>query len=208
MDRYRAVGQPSDEELAARAAAGSAAAFEELVSRYTPRLFFFLRPKSDSDEDIEDLIQETFLRAFRSIDRYDARWKFSTWLFTTAVRLSISRHRSKKSPSAQLDPEGQASSAPGPQEALVQKEEKAERKNIWNVARTLKPREYEALWLRYAEDMPVKDIARAMKKSRVGVRSLLYRSRLKLGRKLKSPAPAAGPAQDEAALLERKFSIL
>jgi RNA polymerase sigma-70 factor (ECF subfamily) len=208
MDSNQAVGPPSDEELAARAAAGSAAAFEELVSRYTPRLFFFLRPKSDSDEDIEDLIQETFLRAFRSIDRYDARWKFSTWLFTTAVRLSISRHRTKKSPSARLDPEGQASSAPGPQETLVQKEEKAERQNIWNVARTLKPLEYEALWLRYAEDMPVKDIARAMKKSRVGVRSLLYRSRLKLGRKLRSSAPAAGTAHEEAALLERKFSIL
>jgi RNA polymerase sigma-70 factor (ECF subfamily) len=208
MDKNRAVGPLSDEELAARAAAGSAVAFEELVSRYTPRLFFFLRPKSDSDEDIEDLIQETFLRAFRSIDRYDARWKFSTWLFTTAVRLSISRHRSKKSPPARLDPEGQASSAPGPQETLVQKEEKAELKNIWNVARTLKAREYEALWLRYAEDMPVKDIARTMKKSRVGVRSLLYRSRVKLGRKLRSSASAAGAAQEEAALLERKFSIL
>jgi RNA polymerase sigma-70 factor (ECF subfamily) len=91
---------------------------------------------------------------------------------------------------------------------LAQKEEKEERKNIWNVARTLKPREYEALWLRYAEDMPVKDIARAMKKSPVGVRTLLYRCRLKLGRKLKSSAPAAGMAQAEPAPLERKFSIL
>lgn len=208
MDKDRADARTSDEELAARAAAGSRTAFEELVTRYTPRLFFFLRPKSDSDEEIEDLIQETFLRAFRSIDRYDARWKFSTWLYTTAVRLSISRYRSKKGTAAQLDPEGSESPSPGPQEILVQKEERAERKNIWNVAKTLKPKEYEALWLRYAEDMPVKDIARAMKKSQVGVRSLLYRSRLKLGKKLKTPAPAAGLAKAESAALERKFSIL
>jgi RNA polymerase sigma-70 factor (ECF subfamily) len=208
MDRNRTVGHQSDEELAARAAAGSRAAFEELVARYTPRLFFFLRPRSDSNEDIEDLIQETFLRTFRSIDHYDAKWKFSTWLFTTAVRLSISRHRSKKSTPVRLDPEGQESPAPGPQETLAQKEEKEERKNIWNVARTLKPREYEALWLHYAEDMPVKDIARAMKKSQVGVRALLYRSRLKLGKKLKASAAVPRMTQAESAPLERKFSIL
>ncbi|HUU36588.1 MAG TPA: sigma-70 family RNA polymerase sigma factor [Candidatus Desulfaltia sp.] len=196
----------TDEELAAQTAAGSRAAFEVLVSRYSPRLFNFLRSRSESDEDIEDLMQETFLRAFRHIDRYDPTWRFSTWLYTTAVRLAISRHRANKTRLLPLDPELPEHPSPGPQERLIQKEEAQARKNIWNLARTLKPGEYQALWLRYAEGLPVKDIARAMNKTQIGVRTLLYRSRLKLGQKLRSPSPSAALA--EAASAGRRLQIL
>ncbi|HCS49033.1 MAG TPA: hypothetical protein DIW61_12570, partial [Candidatus Aminicenantes bacterium] len=63
MDAIREALNPTDEELASRAAAGSRPAFEELVSRYGLRLFYFLRSRSGSDEDVEDLVQETFLKA-------------------------------------------------------------------------------------------------------------------------------------------------
>ena len=69
----------------------------------------------------------------------------------------------------------------------------------------MKPDEYEVLWLRYAEEMPVKEIARAMKRSLVGVRVLLHRSRLKLGKKLREPSPTAGLAK--AAAVEHRLSI-
>ena len=206
MDTIREALNPTDEELAARAAAGSRSAFEELISRYSPRLFHFLRPRSGSDEDVEDLVQETFLKAYRNIGRYDPRWKFSTWLYTAAVRLSISRHRSQGVKPLPLDSEGPKHQSPGPQEALIRKEEAQKAGNIWLLARTLKPSEYEVLWLRYAEEMPMKDIARATKRSLVGVRVLLYRSRLKLGKKLRAPSPAAGLA--EAAAAEQRLSIL
>ncbi len=176
----------TDEALAVRTAAGSQAAFEELVSRYSPRLFHFLRSRTESDEDIEDLLQETFLRVFRNIDRYDPGRRFSTWLYTLAVRLAISRHRVRKVKALPLDPEIPEHPSPGPQERLIQKEEAQAQSNIWSVARTLRPGEYRALWLRYAEGMPVKEIARAMNKTQLGVRSLLHRSRQKLGRKLTS----------------------
>jgi RNA polymerase sigma-70 factor (ECF subfamily) len=196
----------TDEELAAQTAAGSLAAFEELVSRYSPRLFYFLRSRSESEEDIEDLMQETFLRTFRSIDRYDPKWRFSTWLYTTAVRLAISRHRAKKTRSLPLEPERYEHPSPGPQESLIQREEAQAKSNIWNVARTLRPGEYRALWLRYAEGLPVKDIARAMNKTQLGVRALLHRSRLKLGEKLKTASPSAVPA--EAVSVRRRLEIL
>src|SRR5512137_1234428 len=93
MDTMPGAAEVSDESLAARAAAGSCAAFEELVTRYTGRLFHFLKPRSASREDLEDLVQETFFRAYRNIDRYDARWRFATWLYTVGTRLAISRHR-------------------------------------------------------------------------------------------------------------------
>ncbi len=190
------TSRASDQAIAAQAAAGSRVAFEELVSRYTGRLYHFLRSRSASREDLEDIVQETFLKAYRNIDRYDERWKFATWLFTIAVRLAISRHRAAgvgRFSSVAADPE---SPLPGPQEALVMREEAQSLKNIWDVAGTLGPGAYEALWLRYAEEMPVKDIAQAMGKTQLGVRALLHRSRIRLAEKLKA---AERQAQPEAA---------
>jgi RNA polymerase sigma-70 factor (ECF subfamily) len=193
-----AIKEPQDrmdEELASQTAAGSRAAFEELVSRYSPRLFYFLRSRFESDEDIEDLMQETFLRLFQKIDLYDPERRFSTWLYTIAVRLAISRHRAKKPRPLPLDPELPEHTSPSPQERLIQKEEDQARQNIWNLARTLRPNEYQALWLRYAEGLPVKDIAEAMNKTRLGVRAILHRSRQKLSRKILSASPSAAPAE-------------
>jgi RNA polymerase sigma-70 factor (ECF subfamily) len=206
MDRREEPQNRTDEELAAQSAAGSRAAFEDLVSRYSPRLFYFLRSRSESDEDIEDLMQETFLRAFRHIDRYDPKWRFSTWLYTTAVRLAISRHRAKKTRTLPLEPELSEHPSPGPQESLIQKEEAQAKKNIWNLARTLRPGEYQALWLRYAEGLPVKEIASAMNKTQLGVRALLHRSRLRLGQKLRTDLSSAVPA--EAVSARRRIEIL
>jgi RNA polymerase sigma-70 factor (ECF subfamily) len=197
MNEKSPVAELPDKELAARASAGSREAFEVLVSKYTPRLFAFLRPRAGSAADLEDLVQEAFMRAFSNIQRYDARWRFSTWLYTLAVRMAISRHRAQKIKPVSLDEDKPKSSSPGPMEALIQKEEAERRKNIWNLALTLRPIEYEALWLRYAEDMPVKDIAAAMGKSQVGVRALLHRGRINLAKKLKEPACSHSLAEKE-----------
>jgi RNA polymerase sigma-70 factor, ECF subfamily len=213
MDKMPGAAEVSDESLAAQAAAGSRAAFEELVTRYAGRLSHFLKSRSASREDLEDLVQETFLRAYRNIDRYDAKWKFATWLYTVGVRLAISRHRAAGSgrfrPAA-ADPE---CPSPGPQETLALREEAQSQMNIWNVAGTLGPHAYQALWLRYAEEMPVKDIARAMGKTQMGVRTLLHRSRVRLAERLKGAErreqPAAG-AENEAGVFPpgRKYPIL
>jgi RNA polymerase sigma-70 factor (ECF subfamily) len=206
MDKKLPTAAASDEELAVRAAAGSRAAFEELVTRYTPRLFHFLRHRFEGNEDLEDLVQETFFRAYRSIGRYNARWKYATWLYTIAVRLAISRHRATKTGRVRPASGEPECPSPGPQEILARKEETLVQKNIWNLARTLGSREYEALWLRYAEEMPVRDIARTMGKTQVGIRALLHRSRLKLGKKLRSAEQAADLAG--AAPAGEKYTVV
>ena len=94
MSNIQAVKQLSDEKLASKVATGSRSSFEELVSRYSSRLFYFLRHRFKTDQDIEDLIQETFLKAFRNIDRFNPERKFSTGLYTIAIRQAISRFRS------------------------------------------------------------------------------------------------------------------
>src|SRR5437762_8076096 len=76
---------PSDavsaEELAVRARDGSRVSFDELVVRYRPRLVAFLARRLADAAEAEDVAQETFLRAYDHLDRYDPARPFSTWLF-------------------------------------------------------------------------------------------------------------------------------
>lgn len=164
----------SDEELALKCAAGDRPAYEELVCRYTSRLFHFLLPKIGSDQDVEDLIQETFLKTFRNINNYNPEWRFSTWIYTTAGRLAISHYRRRKPTAADREFRSQEQ---GPEERIIQKQE---RQNIWITARQLSRKQYQTLWLRYTEDMPVKEIAQILRMTPVQVRVLLHRARLNL----------------------------
>ena len=200
MDKVSTVKRLSDEELASKTAEGSRSLFEELVSRYSLRLFYFLRHRTETDQDIEDLVQETFLKAFKSIDRFDPEWKFSTWLYTIASREAISRHRSNKKMT--FNPAFE-SSIPAPEEIVIRKQES---QNIWELASTLPAKEYEALWLRYAEDMPIKDIARVTKKSPITVRVLLYRARLNLAERIDQSAFSNKPTGTTP--VKEKFSLL
>jgi RNA polymerase sigma-70 factor (ECF subfamily) len=84
-----ASGRLSDEQLMARLAGGSNAAFEELLARYeTPMLTFCYAFMRDRDA-AEDLAQETFMRVFRNASRYQPVAKFTTWLYKIAANLCI-----------------------------------------------------------------------------------------------------------------------
>ena len=82
--------------LVARAQAGSRTAFSALVDRFETRVFNFLLRRTSSRSDAEDLTQEAFVRAWLRIDRYRARWAFSTWLFTLAARLAATHERRRR----------------------------------------------------------------------------------------------------------------
>ncbi len=200
MNQSASIKHLSDEEIASRAAAGSAGAFEELVFRYNARLCHFLRHKTQTDQDVEDLAQETFLKAFRNLGRFDPRRKFSTWLYTIAVRQAINRYRRQKP--REESPEFRSHEL-DPQEALIRKERS---QNLWHQASTLPPQEYEALWLRYAEDMSVKDVAKVLKKRPLTVRVLLHRARLNLAKRMHLKAVSEG--LDGPASIEHKLSVL
>ena len=168
--------QLTDEELVVNTQAGSHHHFEELVNRYSNRLFHYFRSKISRDEDIEDLVQETFLKVYRNIRRFDDRYKFSTWIYTTASRLAISYFRKMRNRESTTR---FVSSASDPHETLIKEDNY---KNLWCIAQTLQKNQYQVLWLRYMEDMSTKEIARVMGKSQIYVRVLLHRARLSLTR--------------------------
>jgi len=177
----------SAEELALRAQQGCQDSFTELVERYGVRLYQFLHNKTDNVHDAEDLVQDTFIKAHRNISRYRTSWKFSTWLFTIAARLASSHNRGlhHQQTVAGVDP-----TCVRPVDATIQQEMQ---EGLWAAAKSLSKNQYEALRLRYAEDMSIKEIAKVLRKTQVGVKVILYRARMNLAQRLRDMA-----AEDEA----------
>jgi len=169
----------SSEELAWRSKQGCEASFALLVERYAPRLLCFLSRRTGNIHDTEDLVQDTFLRAFENIHRYRKTCKFSTWLFTIAVRLATSQYR--KTQAGRGVPKV-GSDVACPSTILSEREQ---RQNLWSQAMELSKSQYQVLWLKYAEDMPIGEIARVMGKSRVSVKVLLYRARTGLAQRIR-----------------------
>ena len=63
------------------------------MRRYQVPLSRFLGRKFPSRRDVEDIVQDAFVRAWQSLHRYDKRYAFRTWMFTIAYRLCVSRGR-------------------------------------------------------------------------------------------------------------------
>ena len=175
-------GGLSSEELACHTQAGSSACFEELVTRFEGRLLHFLAQRSRNVHEAEDLLQETFARAYHKIEKYDSRWRFSTWLFTIAARLACNQRR-KPSRQSLEDVHLLPAEGDDPLTIVARQEEK---NNLWTLAaELLNENQYTALWLQYAQGMSVKEVSKVMGKTQTNVKVLLFRGRFALARNLR-----------------------
>src|SRR6185503_19694866 len=84
----------SDEVLAARAVAGDASAFETIVERYQGRVYR-LACRLTSETDAPDILQETFLQAFRHVASFRGEARFGTWLYRIATNASLMQRRTR-----------------------------------------------------------------------------------------------------------------
>ena len=169
----------SSEELASHARAGSEACFEELVRRHSGPLHGFLCRRVGNSHDAEDLVQETFLRARANLDRFEPRYAFSTWLFTIGSRLAA---RAPRGDEPREDAAADLVDEETPSRIIEGREE---RTNLWaRGAGIVSDAEYETLWLMYGEGLTVAEIARRSGRSRVHVKVLLHRGRVRLARRL------------------------
>jgi RNA polymerase sigma-70 factor (ECF subfamily) len=176
----------SDErDLIEAARAGSAVAFTELVHAYRVRLLRFLLTRCPTHADAEDALQDTFLNAFRYLDSYDPRWRFSTWLYRIAIRNAGKLHRAHEVLETEpSDPDA---------DPLRQCMADSERDNLWLTARRLLREDVcAALWLRYVEDMSVNDVAAVLDRSTSWTKVNLMRAREALEAELVEDAPANG----------------
>ena len=87
---------PDDAALLERLRAGDEAAFEELVRAYSGRLLAVARRFLSSEEDARDAVQDAFLSAFRSLDRFEGNARLSTWLHRIVVNASLMKLRTRR----------------------------------------------------------------------------------------------------------------
>lgn len=166
----------TDEELVKSALQGADGAFNELVQRYQVRLLRFLLTRTNSREDAEDAIQDTFISAYRYLYSFDSRWRFSTWLYRIALRNLPAR---AVLPGQRVENVEQLVADSGdPLQACIND---GEHENVWLTARAvLQDDVYAALWLRYVEDLSVRDVARVLEKSVSWTKVNLMRGRRRL----------------------------
>jgi RNA polymerase sigma-70 factor (ECF subfamily) len=81
--------QPKDDELVARTKDGDASAFDDLVRRYSPRVYGLVYNMTSNHEETNDLLQDIFLKAFRSIKGFRGDSSFYTWIHTIAANMTI-----------------------------------------------------------------------------------------------------------------------
>lgn len=167
----------AEAELVAAAQAGSERAFTALVEAYESRLYRFLLGRCARACDAEDVLQDTFVNAWRYIGSYDPRWRFSTWLYRIALRQAAARPPAPEPPGDEPADTGA--------DPLADCVAASQRRNLWLAARThLRPEVYTALWLHYADDLPVRDVARIMGRSVPWVKVSLHRARKRLATEL------------------------
>src|SRR6202171_6283947 len=87
-----AMEQPrsdEDQQLVARTQAGEAAAFDQLVVKYTPRLYGLVYNMTSNHEDTNDLLQDVFSKAYKSIRGFRGKSSFYTWIHSIAVNMTL-----------------------------------------------------------------------------------------------------------------------
>ena len=175
----------TDEQLVEATLDGSDAAFGELVERYQERLLRFLLARSSSRADAEDAIQDTFINAYRYLASFDSRWRFSTWIYRIALRNAAKQRRPEWHDS-------EVEIAADDADPLTACIAASERENVWITARRLlKDDAYDAMWLRYVEDLSVREIAAALNRSASWTKVTLMRGRRRLSTAMAEAPPAA-----------------
>ena len=187
----------TDKELARGAACGGRAEFDEIVRRYCRPLTMFAISKTGTLQDAEDIVQETFLRAYQNINSFDSEYSFENWLFTIAYRIIVSGYRKKRP---------QQLSDKAAVQLVADEPDRQEDQWVWEAAREMGIEAFTALWLRYKQDMTTSEIAQVMKKTKIMVRVLLHRSRIRLAKQIADQPEIAEQSQwirGRAIFLER-----
>jgi RNA polymerase sigma-70 factor (ECF subfamily) len=156
---------------------GDRRAFDELFERYTPRLHSFLTRMVRDRGRAEELTQDVFVRLYTAAERYQARTRFSTYVFGIASNLALNHlaraWRQREHGFSDDHPEP-AAGEPGPMEQL---EAARTQQALERALGELPERQRAALLLRVHEDMGYDEIAAALGTSVPSVKSLLHRAR-------------------------------
>src|ERR1051325_9312746 len=97
----------TDAAFVAKARLGDADAYRVLVERHSRALFRLAYRMTCNESDAEDVVQESFMRSYRQLGKFDERASFGTWLYRIAANCALDLVRSRKRRSEQLTPAGE-----------------------------------------------------------------------------------------------------
>jgi RNA polymerase sigma-70 factor (ECF subfamily) len=183
--------QQNDAEIVAEILKGDREKFSDLVQRYQGRLVNYLYRLLRSTEEAQDLAQEVFVKIYLALDRYDPRYKFSTWLFRVAQNAAIDKIRKRRLKVVSMDRPGDRDDEsrtwefPSPDPSPYRNMRNRERGEAIQEVIDQLPWEYrELIVLRHYGELSYDEIA-SLKKMPLGtVKNKLFRGRQMMKEKL------------------------
>jgi RNA polymerase sigma-70 factor (ECF subfamily) len=188
-------GSPStfdETALVARAQAGDAQAFTELVNHYERKIYRLAKHITQNDEDAEDVLQETFLKAYEHLDTFQGNSKFYTWIVRIGVNEALMKLRKRKGDrTVPLDEPVDTGEEMVAREIAVWEDNPEDRYSreemreiLDQAVESLKPDFRTVFVLRDIEELSTEETAETLGISVPAVKSRLLRARLALREKL------------------------
>jgi RNA polymerase sigma-70 factor (ECF subfamily) len=186
--------EDSDAALVERARGGLSDAFRVLVERHSRSVFRLAYRMTLNEFDADDVVQETFLRAYRGLGRFDGRSEFSTWIYRIAVNCSLDLQRARgkrvELSTGSQESDGLAATLtapdPGPHRVALSGQV---RQIVDHTLAGLSPLERTAFLLRHVEGMPVPEISAVLGRNDGATKHSIFRAVKKLREALR---PVAG----------------
>jgi RNA polymerase sigma-70 factor (ECF subfamily) len=173
----------NDLELVERTRAGDTDAFREIVERHSRKLFKTAYRLTSNEAHADDVVQETLLRAYRNLHRFDARSQLGTWLYRIAVNCSMdlmrkeSRRVAKETTEDKVDLATLEASEPRP-DRMAESSEMG--RAVTRVLRGLSPTERAAFIMRHFEGYSSVEIGRILGIRSGATRNAVFRAVRKL----------------------------
>lgn len=165
------------------AVGGCERSFSQLAEIFRPRIVQLVRQRLGRQQtiaDAEDVAQDTLVKAFLNLSKYNSQYRFSTWMYTIAFRVAYDYVRKQRRWFHLLSKAAVAEESGG-NSAKSQFEQRDQVDNVWLVAgELLTPDQYSAFWLRYGEDLSIGDVSQVLGKPEGSIRVLLHRGRMVL----------------------------
>jgi RNA polymerase sigma-70 factor (ECF subfamily) len=181
--------EETDAAAVARAKAGDKDGFRSLVERHSRSVFRLAYRLTGNEQDAEDVVQETFLRAYKQLPHFESRASFGTWLYRIAANYSLDLIRSRKRHQAQRaagDEENDAmlsipTPAPGPDRVAYSAQVEG---RISSAMAELSEQERTAFVLRHFEGFSIEEIASTLDLGASAAKHSIFRAVQKLRKAL------------------------
>jgi RNA polymerase sigma-70 factor (ECF subfamily) len=191
------MSRTHEDRLIRRAQRGDGAAIEELIREHQDALYAFMLRLSGRPDVAEDMVQEAFVRVIKNIDRFDTRFRFSTWTFTIARRLYVNHIQKHRPVSDSEGMESWASESDRPEDLMAAEEKRDHLRRILDVAVScLTPLQREIVTLFHHQSWSIEALSSHLALPEGTIKSHLHRARKRMHAAISSDESLARKAEE------------